>query len=199
MKLLAFSDLHRKVDAARAIVEASAQADIVIGAGDFATRDQGITDTFDILRHCKAPLLVVHGNHDNPAELAQLCAPEPDVHYLHGQAITLHGATFFGFGGDTHPDGAASKNRSLSEDAAAVGLRPCPDDAILITHTPPYGTADVYKDGTHGGSTAVRDLIAAKQPKLGLCGHIHFAWGTQGTIGTTKIRNLGPAPLWFDL
>jgi Icc-related predicted phosphoesterase len=199
MKLLAFSDLHRDINAARTIVDASANADVVIGAGDFATRSFGLHDTFDVLVHCQAPLILVHGNHDDAGELARLCQSQPDIHYLHGQSANIAGTLFFGFGGDTHPDGGTSKNHSISEAEAAHLLAPCPSNAILVTHTPPYGTADLYKDGTHGGSTAVRDAITSKQPHLTLCGHIHNAWGTEGNIGAAKICNLGPAPVWFEL
>lgn len=199
MKLLTFSDLHRDVDAAQTIVDASANADVVIGAGDFATRDLGMSDTIDVLLQCKAPLIIVHGNHDDPSELAQMCSNTRGVHYLHGQTLEIGGVVFFGFGGDTHADGAESINRSISETQATRGLSSCPDGAVLITHTPPFGAADLYKDGTHGGSTAVRDAVSQKQPQLAVCGHIHNAWGTEGVIGATKIRNLGPAPVWFDI
>lgn len=197
MKLLTFSDLHRDTNAARTIVEASVNADIVIGAGDFATQELGMSDTLDILLRIQTPLIFVHGNHDNPSELAQLCANHSNVHYLHEQSVKIKGVTFFGYGGHTHPDGDVSLIRSVSETHAARSLSACPDDAILITHAPPFGTADLYKDGTHGGSTAIRDAIKRKQPRLALCGHIHHAWGSEGSIGATKVTNLGPAPVWF--
>ncbi|RLJ41148.1 hypothetical protein BCF46_2936 [Litoreibacter meonggei] len=199
MKLLTFSDLHRDVQAARAIADASAEADIVIGAGDFATHGLGMTDTMDVLMQCQAPLILVHGNHDNPSELVQLCADRRDVHYLHGQTLDIAGVVFFGFGGETHANGTEGRLHSVSEADAARFLAPCPDGVVLVTHAPPFGTADLYKDGTHGGSTAIHDAIKLKQPRLALCGHIHNAWGTEGTIGATKIRNLGPAPVWFEI
>ncbi|MEP3347270.1 MAG: metallophosphoesterase [Litoreibacter sp.] len=199
MKLLAFSDLHRDINAARTIVSASADADVVVGAGDFSTRSFGLHDTLDILVHCKAPLILVHGNHDNAPELAQQCKSDANIHYLHGQSVSISGTTFFGFGGDTHPNGGVSKNHSISEAEAAQYLAPCPQGVILVTHTPPNGIADLYEDGTHGGSTAVRDAIEATTPRLTLCGHIHNSWGAEGHIGASHIRNLGPAPVWFDL
>ena len=50
MKLLAFSDLHRDQDATRSLVERSAEADILVGAGDFAVMRHGIDDVIEILR-----------------------------------------------------------------------------------------------------------------------------------------------------
>jgi len=50
VRILAFSDLHRDRDAAEAIANASADADLVVGAGDFATMGRGHADTLDVLR-----------------------------------------------------------------------------------------------------------------------------------------------------
>ena len=50
MQLLLFSDVHCDTAAARRIVQQSASADIVIGAGDFATCRRGLQDTIDVLR-----------------------------------------------------------------------------------------------------------------------------------------------------
>ena len=49
MKFLCFSDLHRDVEAAAKLVEKSSDADVVIGAGDFATRRHGVEDTLKVL------------------------------------------------------------------------------------------------------------------------------------------------------
>ena len=55
MKILAFSDLHRDVEAACRIVEASVEADVIVGAGDFATGGEGASDTLGVLRAVKFP------------------------------------------------------------------------------------------------------------------------------------------------
>ena len=99
MKILAFSDLHRDMAAAQRIVAASSEADIIIGAGDFATQHKGAADTLDILRSCRVPVLIVHGNHDDPKDIRTHCNSWDKGHYLHGDAITLGGRTFFGLGG----------------------------------------------------------------------------------------------------
>jgi len=78
-------------------------------------------------------------------------------------------------------------------------LNACPQNAVLVTHTPPYGWADLQKDGTHEGSTAIRGCLSTHHPKLLLCGHIHNAWGMKATHNTTLIQNLGPTLNWFDV
>ena len=41
VRILAFSDLHRDLDQAASLVEMSGEADVVIGAGDFASIHEG--------------------------------------------------------------------------------------------------------------------------------------------------------------
>ena len=65
MKLLAFSDLHRDVGQAARLVEMSAQADVVIGAGDFASIHEGLEDTIGALRPISVPTLLVPGNNES--------------------------------------------------------------------------------------------------------------------------------------
>lgn len=199
MKLLAFSDLHRSTQAAHAIVAASTAADVVVGAGDFATRGEGALETLSILRGCHAPVVLVHGNHDDPAELQAFCDTWLAGHYLHGTSVTIKGVPFFGLGGEIPSRNDAPWNAAETEATAEAMLVHCPKDAVLVTHTPPLGSADLQQDGTHEGSTAIRDAIQTKQPKLHLCGHIHHAWGMTDNIGRTQIHNLGPELTWFEI
>ncbi|WP_171054682.1 metallophosphoesterase family protein [Roseovarius arcticus] len=199
MRLLAFSDLHRDTNAARKIVEASEEADVVIGAGDFATKGIGASETLKILATCHAPVLIVHGNHDAPGEIAALCARWPNVTYLHGTGVRIGGVDFFGVGGEVPKRKAYDWNTAHSEDEAARMLTACPAGAVLITHTPPLGTADLQKNGAHEGSAAIRDAITAHNAVLCLCGHIHASWGAGGQVGCAHVRNLGPVPNWFDI
>ncbi len=199
MKILAFSDLHRDKGAARTIVEASRSADIVIGAGDFATKAIGALDVLTLLRDCKAPVLIVHGNHDVPAEIETFCADWKDGHYLHGTSVEIDGTIFFGLGGEIPSRNSHPWNASETEDDASRLLSECPDQTVLITHTPPLGIADLQKDGSHEGSTAIRDAILTRNFRFSFCGHIHNAWGMSGMITNTPVHNLGPGVNWFEI
>jgi Icc-related predicted phosphoesterase len=86
----------------------------------------------------------------------------------------------------------------LTEDEAADLLGPCPDDAVLIVHSPPLGHVDV-SSGRHLGSAAIRDAIAERSSPLAVCGHIHESWGAESTIGDTRILNLGPDGALLDV
>jgi len=199
MKILAFSDLHRDQIAAQKIVEASNTADVIIGAGDFATRGEGALDTLKILEKCTAPVILVHGNHDNPTELANHCRELDNFYYLQGDSITLNYQTFFGLGGEIPSRNTESWNTSMTEENATELLKSCPMNAILITHIPPFGIADLQKNGDHEGSTAIHNAISNYEPKLLLCGHIHNAWGMKERVNNTFVQNLGPTVNWFKV
>jgi len=199
LKILAFSDLHRDVDAARKIVEASAHADILIGAGDFANFGEGAAEIIQILQTTDTPTIVVPGNHDNLDELRELCAGWAEGHFLHGHTMEFQDVTFFGLGGEVPRRNPAIWNVSVSEEEAASVFTNCPKNAVLITHMPPLGCADLQRDGTHDGSTAIAAVIEDAQPVFNFCGHIHSSWGLSGKIGATTVHNLGPGVNWFDL
>ncbi|QKG71740.1 metallophosphoesterase family protein [Erythrobacter mangrovi] len=199
MRILAFSDIHRDVDRARQIVSASADADVVIGAGDFAICGEGSLDTLHVLRDCRCDVIIVHGNHDNACEMADFCADWNLGHFLHGTAVEIDGLCFAGLGGEVPSRTDHVWNASESEERAAAMLAALPRASVIVTHTPPLGHADLQHDGTHEGSAAIRDYIRQQNPRLALCGHIHNAWGMTGTIGDTRVHNLGPKLNWFEI
>lgn len=197
MKILAFSDLHRDKRATERIVDASAHADVLVGAGDFANYCEGLSDCIDILHRSKAPVVLVPGNHERHDDLADLCGRFTNMHVLHGDELTLNGVSFFGLGAEIPSRNDATWNQTLSEDAARKILLGAAPFDILITHTPPLGCGDVQRDGTHEGSQAIADALLERRPKLHLCGHIHYSWGASGVVGDTYVRNLGPTVNWF--
>lgn len=199
MKILAFSDLHRDREVAQSLRNAARTADVVIGAGDFGTKGEGLADTLDILREITAPVLLVPGNHDRLGEMHAARQDWPQAHVLHGDGVEIGGVAFFGLGYEVPGANDGSWNQRLDEAEAAELLVPCPDNAVLVTHSPPYGVADVQRNGQHEGSRAIRSAIEQRQPRLALCGHIHNAWGTMGVIGRSPVHNLGPTMHWFDI
>ena len=199
MKIFACSDLHRDVTTTKHLMKASAGADVIVVAGDFSTTGIGAADTLDVLAESIVPVIVVHGNHDAPAEIEALCERSKMLHYLHGTSEVVGGMPFFGLGGEIPSRNSFDWNASETEERAAELLSACPEDAIVVTHTPPFGIADLQKNGDHEGSTAILDMTRVKAPKLVLCGHIHHSWGMRGHRGTTHVHNLGPTENWFEL
>ena len=199
LRVLAFSDLHRDVAAAHAIVEAARDAHVVVGAGDFATRGEGADDTLAVLRDLRCPFVLVHGNHDDPDELQRLTSDWSDAHLLHGTGVEIVGTTFFGLGGEVPVRNDAAWNAGQSEDEAAVLLRDCPEGCVLVTHNPPLGHCDVQRDGSHEGSEAILECVRRTRPSHVLCGHIHHAWGMRSAIGRTELANIGPKAIVLEV
>ena len=71
MKLLAFSDLHRDLGQAAQLVEMSAEADVVIGAGDFASVHEGLEETIAALAAIETPTVLVPGNNETEEALRE--------------------------------------------------------------------------------------------------------------------------------
>jgi uncharacterized protein len=198
MRVLAFSDLHRDLDGAGRLVELSADADLVIGAGDFASIHEGLEETLEALSGIEAPSLLVPGNNETDAALREAAAAWPAASVLHGEAAEVDGIEFFGLGAGV-PITPWDWSFDLSEDDAAELLAGCPDEAVLIVHSPPHGHADQSGAGDHLGSTAILETIESKRPPLAVCGHIHESWGAESQLGPTRIANLGPDGTWFEL
>lgn len=197
MKILAFSDLHHSASRAATLVEAAAEADLVISAGDFCNARRGLPEAMALLDGITAPMVVVPGNAESDSELKK--AARRGIHVLHGEAMEFSGLRIFGlgYGVPLTPFGAWSCD--LTEEQAENLLSRCKGADILITHSPPKGVADVTSQGISVGSTAIRAAIETLQPQLALCGHIHDSWGQTGQIGKTRVVNLGPTPNWFDI
>jgi len=197
MKILAFSDLHHARARAAVLVEASADADLVIGAGDFCNMRQGLEEALGLLDGLAAPMVAVPGNAESIEELT--AAARPGITVLHGQGAEIKGLRIYGLGYAVPETPFGGWSCDLSEEDAATMLAPCEAADILIVHSPPKGIADQTSGGISVGSTAIRDCIERIQPQLVLCGHIHDSWGQEGQIGRSRVINLGPTPNWFEV
>ena len=192
MRLLAFSDLHCDLDGAARLVEKSAEADVVIAAGDFAKQHDGLEETIHALRPIEVPTLLVPGNNETEDALRAACDGWEAATVLHGGTAELDGKTFYGLGGGT-PITPWDWSYDLSEDEAREKLTALPDGAILVTHSPPQGHVD---EGL--GSEAILEAIDARRPPVAVCGHINSQWGNESTAGETRVLNLGPSATLID-
>ena len=197
MKILAFSDVHLSRRHADDLVRMSADADLVVGAGDFCNMRQGLGSAMAMFRDIRARMVVVPGNAESAEELRDAALPGKTV--LHGTATEIGGLTLFGLGGGVPVTPFGSWSFDLSEEQAETLLASCEQADILITHSPPKGVADKSSRGDSVGSTAIRAAIERVQPTLAVCGHIHDCWGVRGKIGATEVVNLGPAGHWFEV
>lgn len=197
MKLLAFSDLHRDRRQARRLAERARTADVVIGAGDFASIRLGLERTLAPFVGIDVPAVLVPGNNETDAALWRACADWDAARVLHGEGTEIDGVQFFGLGGGV-PTTPFPWSFDLSEEEASEKLEPCPEGAIFISHSPPKGYVDEAR-GRHLGSEAVLRAIETKRPRLTMCGHIHESWGAETTVAGTPVVNLGPEGRVFEL
>jgi Icc-related predicted phosphoesterase len=198
VKLLAFSDLHRDLALGAKLVEMSAEADVVIGAGDFASVHEGLEETIAALVAIEAPTVLVPGNNETAEALRDAASGWSAATVLHGEGTTIEGVEFFGLGAGI-PVTPWEWSFDLDDESATAMLAPCPEGAVLVLHSPPRGHCDASADGSEFGSPALLRGIEEKRPRLVVCGHIHESWGCESTIGATSVRNLGPRGTWIEL
>ena len=198
MRLLLCSDIHCDEAAARSLVERSADADVLVCAGDLAVMRQGLQITAAILSATAKPTVLVAGNGESADELRKACEDWSGSHVLHGSGCEIDGVPFWGVGGaiPVTPFGAWSYD--LDEVEAAVLLEDCPTGGVLVTHSPPLGHVDGV-GGQHLGSQVILDVIRRARPRLAVCGHIHACWTEESREGSTRIVNAGPQGVWVDL
>ncbi|HEV2858019.1 MAG TPA: metallophosphoesterase family protein [Solirubrobacterales bacterium] len=199
MKILAFSDLHRDLDQGAQLVEMSAQADVVIGAGDFASMHEGLEETIGALSGIETPTVLVPGNNETAEALREATAGWDAATVLHGEATTIDCTEFFGLGAGI-PVTPWDWSFDLDDEAATEMLSSCPEGAVLVLHSPPKDHCDsAGPGGGNFGSPALLDAIETKRPRLAVCGHIHESWGCESEIGPTPVRNLGPKGTWIKV
>ena len=197
MRILAFSDLHHARSRADLLVKASAEADLVIGAGDFCNHRQMLAEAMNLLAGITAPMVAVPGNAESAEELRE--AAHVGTTVLQGEAAEIGGLRIFGLGYGIPVTPFGDWSCDMTEADAETHLQRGEEADIRVFHSPPKGLADATSTGLSVGSTAIRDAIARVQPKLAVCGHIHDSWGQEGMIGNTRVVNLGPVPNWFEV
>lgn len=190
--LLLFSDVHCDLRACGGLVQKAADVDLVIGAGDFARKHEGLARTIAALQSIQTPTVLIPGNNETDADLRAACAAWPAATILHGDAIEVAGLTIFGFGCGVPPIGL-DWSFDLTEDQARRRLARCPEGAdVLLTHSPPHGHVDRISDGRSIGSEAVLEALEKTSPRLVVCGHVHDCWGQESRVGPSRIVNAGP-------
>lgn len=196
LKLLCFSDLHCDRDAASELVRiaASENVDVVIGAGDFANRHQGLADTLDILAAIDRPSVLVPGNGETVDELrdAVAAAGWTSATVLHGDGCEIGGVQFWGVGGGIPVTPFGDWSYDFDEQAAQAMLSGCPTGGVLVVHSPPIDTVDHDSSGRIRGSESIRRTVESRSPRLVVCGHIHSDWGKLVSLGKSQIINAGP-------
>jgi Icc-related predicted phosphoesterase len=198
VRLLAFSDVHCDLGAAASLVSASADADVVIGAGDFASVHSGLEQMIDALSAIERPTILVPGNNETEDALREAASGWDAATVLHGEGTTVDGVEFWGLGAGV-PVTPWDWSFDLSDAEAEPMLAGAPEGCVLVVHSPPQGHVDVSGAGQHLGSAAIEAAIESRRPQLAVCGHIHESWGERSELGPTRIANLGPRGATFEV
>ena len=198
MRILAFSDLHRDLVQGARLVEMSAEADVVISAGDFASVHEGLEETIGALAAIEKPTVLVPGNNETADALRAAAAGWSAATVLHGEGATIDGVEFFGLGAGI-PVTPWEWSFDLDDAAATEMLAACPEGAVLVLHSPPKDHCDSAGGAGNFGSPALLRAIEEKRPRLAVCGHIHESWGCESQVGPTPVRNLGPTGTWLEV
>ncbi len=205
MIVFIIGDIHMSPEKIARIPEIE-NADLIVINGDL-TNYGSKEDCKTVLNHIMSinpQVLAQFGNLDKPEINNYL--QDLDIN-LHGQARMFHNRVcFMGVGGSNLTPFATPSEFTEQEleslltagyDQAqtfiklAEPIEKIKIPLILISHAPPLNTrVDKLANGSHAGSSAVRNFIEKYQPDLCVCGHIHEAAGSDH-IGETPIFNPG--------
>lgn len=209
MRLLVFSDAHTDLTACRDLVGRSARVDLVVGAGDFATRHEGLVATLRALGASSTAAAVVPGNNERPEALRAACAEVwRSAVVLHGEVAEVGGVRVAGLGAGVPPTGKDWSYDLTEEEAGAMGealveaARSAWGDGgvdVLVTHAPPKGLCDEAAPGVSMGSEALAGLVRCLSPRVMVCGHVHASWRRHGWVGRTLVYNAGPLGAVVDV
>lgn len=197
MRLLLFSDVHVNRRHCQNLVAMAGDADIVVGAGDFGALRKDVGKTIDWLKDISIPAVLVPGNAESYDELERACQEWPSATVLHGNGVKIMNVCFYGIGGGVPVTPFGAWSYDFTEEEAAGLLEDCPENAVLVSHSPPKGILDLSSRGQHLGSEAVRAVIERKLPKLVVCGHIHESGGKIHKLGGTTVVNAGPRGIYY--
>jgi hypothetical protein len=194
MKIISFGDIHEDFEMAKSMKNELRTADLIIITGDLTNCHGRVEaqEVIDWFTEFNKNVLAQFGNMDLPEVNDYLNEKSINVH---GNGHMIGGVGIFGVGGSNLTPFQTPTEFSENEIETFLydGFEKVKDAKwkIMIPHAPPFGTEiDKIGNGTHVGSTSVRDFILKHKPDISVSGHIHEARGTQ-KLGSTLLFNAG--------
>ncbi len=136
-------------------------------------------------------MLIIPGNHDSFAT-TDFLAQFYNVTNIHGYSVTYDHVGFFGAGGTSDlpffPGSITEKELFGTLKKAHASLKGI-EKKIMVTHMHPAGSTSEFSG--FPGSAAITKAIKQFKPDIVLHGHIHEAGGFEGTIGSSRVINVG--------
>jgi len=194
MKILAFTDIHADLDAARKIsnLAKKEKVDLMLCAVDMTFFGSGLPDMIRIF-DIGIPLLIIAGNHETFRQINGMEKRFSFVRNIHLKPFKKGSIILFGCGGSgITPNNTPNELKEENFKDMLSRFTNEKDNLILLTHEPPYNTKLDFI-GSHNGSRQIRRFIEEHQPKYCICGHFHENEGKQDRIGRTIVINPGPS------
>jgi hypothetical protein len=201
MRILAASDLHSDKNASQKLAEKAQKnkVDLVLLGGDIVEWGGNIEGIIGPFKKANIPVMMVHGNHDSPADIDFLSEQYgKGVYNLHSYYREFENFVLFGMGGTEFTPFSLSDDETfnkLKKDLKKFQSK----KRVLLTHEPPLNTKIDNIGWDNVGSKRLREIINAYKPDLVLTGHIHETFGLTDYLGKTKIVNLGKKGAIFEL
>ena len=193
MKLLVCTDIHSSRKALKKLTALSKQhnPDIIVCCGDLSMFEIHLKMVIRSLAALKRPLILVHGNHEEPSTFKKMCKPYKHAHVIHGTHFVLGDYLFLGYGGDGFS--VVDPLFMLYAKQFEKAIRQNKDKKlILVTHAPPQRTKLDKIHGHYCGNKSIRQFIGKFQPLYAFSGHLHENFGKQDRIKKTVVMNPGP-------
>lgn len=136
----------------------------------------------EILAQSGKPVVFVMGNDDGILCDGAAWKSEGRILDIHMRRTRYGNTSFAGYQYTTPFVGGTFEKSDEAQQSDFVTLGAMIDEGtVLVTHAPALGTLDTAGDGKHAGSDALRRLIEERRPRLHLFGHIHRAFGIDGS------------------
>jgi Icc-related predicted phosphoesterase len=186
MRMTFISDTHgkHKYLTSKAYNNILGSGDCIIHAGDISNLGKvgEIKDFLDWFSNTDyTHKIFIAGNHDFGFEVVQDIAPEykeKGVHYLFDSEVVIDGVKFYG-----SPWQPEFYNWAFNLPRGEKWKKIPGNTDVLITHGPAHGMLDHTPQGELVGCKDLFNRVMEVQPKIHVCGHIHWAYGQKNFFG----------------
>lgn len=192
MRVLAFADVHGSMATLKVLKKKAKNVDLILCLGDFTVFEMDMPKILKKINALGKDVLLIHGNHEYPDEVARLCKKHKRITFLYNKIKIVGNCLFMGYGGG----GFALKDKTfdkLGKKWAKEMKKHKDKKSVLMLHGPPYGTKlDELYAGVHCGNKSYTRFIKKYKPHFVFAGHIHECFGNVEKLNGSILRN--PAP-----
>ncbi|KHO45176.1 MAG: hypothetical protein QS98_C0012G0016 [archaeon GW2011_AR3] len=170
MRILAFTDLHGRINILEKLQEKAKNCDIIACAGDITTFENEMGTLIKSIASFSKPFLIIHGNHEDEVNMERACLNLKNVNFLHKAVYESGKYVFMGFGGGGFM--TREPDFEIVSKSFRKHIKPG-KKTVLIVHGPPAGTKLDLIDEEHVGCKSYREFIDNNKIDLVICGHLH--------------------------